>query len=82
MVTGEAFRQANRRGRLVRDAGPTAVAARYDPAAGRVEVELSNGLTVAFPPALAQGVDREGPRGRHEGQRRHLADRRRPAASA
>ena len=61
MVTGEAFRQANRRGRLVRDAGPTAVAARYDPAAGRVEVELSNGLTVAFPPALAQGLEHARP---------------------
>ena len=61
MVTGEAFRQANRRGRLVRDAGPTAVAARYDPAAGRVEVELSNGLTIAFPPALAQGLEHARP---------------------
>ena len=56
MVTGEEFKRANRRGRLTRAKGPSALAAYYDAAAGRVVVELSNGVALSFPPAVAQGL--------------------------
>ena len=39
-----------------RKAGPQAVAARYDRRIGRVVIQLDNGLEVAFPPHLAQGL--------------------------
>lgn len=42
-------------------AGPRAVSARYDRRIGRVMVELDNGLMVAFPPRLAQGLDQARP---------------------
>jgi hypothetical protein len=61
MVTPEEFRRANRRGRLVRAKGPTAVAVRYDRAEGRIVVELSNGTAFAFPPAEAQGLEHARP---------------------
>lgn len=46
------------RGRLARRIEPRATAARYDPHEGRVIVELANGCAFAFPPALAEGLDR------------------------
>jgi hypothetical protein len=61
MVTGEEFKRANRQGRLARAKGPTALSARYDVTKGRVEVELSNGVLLAFPPALAQGLENARP---------------------
>ena len=42
-------------------AGPRAVAARYDRRRDRVIVALSNGLELAFPPSLAQGLDQAAP---------------------
>ncbi|MBY0332695.1 MAG: DUF2442 domain-containing protein [Acetobacteraceae bacterium] len=36
---------------------PRAATARYDAAAARVVVELTNGCTLAFPPRLAQGLE-------------------------
>lgn len=44
------------RGRDARANEPRAAAARYDPAANRVIVDLENGCTFAFPPRLAQGL--------------------------
>src|ERR1700690_1125776 len=48
---------ATDRGRLARLHEPRALAARYDRRLGRVVVELANGCTFAFPPALAQGLE-------------------------
>lgn len=39
-----------------RESGPHAVAARYDRRVGRIMVTLSNGLELAFPPHLAEGL--------------------------
>lgn len=38
------------------DSGPRAVAARYDCRVSRLMVTLSNGLELAFPPHLAEGL--------------------------
>jgi len=48
------------RGQAVRSQEPRAKAARYDRLLGRVVVELTNGCTFAFPPSLAQGLERAG----------------------
>src|SRR3954462_211855 len=45
------------RGRAARGAEPRAASARYDRAAGRIVVELTNGCVFAFPPKLAQGLE-------------------------
>jgi hypothetical protein len=45
------------RGRLARETEPRAAAARYDALARRVVVELTNGCTFTFPPAMAQGLE-------------------------
>jgi hypothetical protein len=45
------------RGRIARLNEPRAASARYDHAAGRVVVELTNGCTFAFPARLAQGLE-------------------------
>ena len=45
------------RGRVAKTHEPCAVRARYDRRSRRVVVELSNGCTFAFPPALAQGLE-------------------------
>ena len=45
------------RGRTTRLGEPRALACRYDRAAARVVVELTNGCVFAFPPNLAQGLD-------------------------
>jgi len=39
---------------------PGATAARYDRRRGRVIVSLSNGVELAFPPAIAQGLEKAG----------------------
>ncbi len=49
---------ANARGRTARATEPHAEAARYDRASGRIIVDLTNGATFAFPPALVQGLDK------------------------
>ena len=46
------------RGADARRTEPRAASARYDRATGRVIVELTNGCTISFPPALAQGLER------------------------
>jgi hypothetical protein len=44
------------RGRTARLQEPRAMAARYDRNRGRVVVDLTNGCSFIFPPALAQGL--------------------------
>jgi len=48
---------ARERGIAARAAEPRASSARYDRKRRRVVVELTNGSTFAFPPALAQGLE-------------------------
>ena len=55
-LTNERIREANARGRLVRESQPHARSARYDARADRVIVELTNGATFAFPPRLVEGL--------------------------
>lgn len=43
-------------GRVARRTEPRAVAARYDAGNRRIVVDLNNGCTFAFPPAIAQGL--------------------------
>lgn len=51
--------QARMQARL--ESGPRAVAARYDRRVSRVVVRLDSGLELAFPPHLAEGLDRARP---------------------
>lgn len=46
------------RGKLALESEPRAAAARYDAAADRMVVDLTNGCTFAFPPRIAQGLER------------------------
>jgi hypothetical protein len=46
------------RGSMVRQTEPRAKTARYDGMSDRIVVELENGCTFAFPPRLAQGLER------------------------
>ena len=57
----EAIAAANKRAsaRLART--PTATAARYDRRRGRVVIDLSNGLSIAFKPQQAQGLEHATP---------------------
>ena len=56
-LTDAQIAAANERGRVMRDTLPHAAAARYDPAADRIVIDLTNGTTFAFPPRLAQGLE-------------------------
>lgn len=44
------------RGRIAQETEPRAISARYDAKSGRIIVELTNGATFAFPPALVEGL--------------------------
>ena len=55
-LSDAAIEQAERRMAEHLASGPQAVAARYDRRASRVVVTLSNGLELAFPPHLAEGL--------------------------
>ena len=48
---------AAQRGKRQERAEPRAMSARYDPACGRVLVELDNGCAFAFPARLAKGLE-------------------------
>lgn len=61
MVKRDEFIVATRRAAERRAAGPVAVAARYDRRRDRVIVSLDNGLELAFPPRIAQGLQRAAP---------------------
>lgn len=49
--------EAIERGRAVRAIEPRATSVRYEPANGRVILELVNGATFAFPARLVQGLE-------------------------
>jgi len=55
-LTEEQLRRAEGRGRGVREAEPRATAAHYDPAAGRVVIDLANGCAYAFPTQRVQDL--------------------------
>jgi hypothetical protein len=55
-ISDPAIQEAERRMAERLASGPHAVAARYDRRVSRVMVTLSNGLELAFPPYLAEGL--------------------------
>lgn len=55
-LTDNQIDQALKRGQDERRAEPRATDARYDRKSDRIVVDLTNGCTFAFPPALAQGL--------------------------
>ena len=57
MVSHDAFRAANERGRKLRGKTPPAVAARYDRRSGRIIVSLRSGIDISFPPNKAEGLE-------------------------
>lgn len=52
---------ANRRGQEALNTGPLAESAYYDHAAGKIVVELNNGVGLHIPPALMQGLEHASP---------------------
>jgi hypothetical protein len=54
-ITKESIAAARKAGKEV---GPRAVAARYRPSIGKLEVEFDNGVTLAVPTHLIQGLAR------------------------
>lgn len=58
MVKLDEFTAATRRGAELRIARPVAIAARYDRRRGRIVVSLNTGLELAFPPRIAQGLEK------------------------
>jgi hypothetical protein len=61
MAKPDEFTAANRRAAARRATGPIAVAARYDRRRDRIIVSLNNGLELAFPPRIAQGLEHATP---------------------
>jgi len=57
MVSNDAFRAANARGRRVLRKTPPAIAARYDRKSGRVVISLGSGVDVSFSPENAEGLE-------------------------
>jgi hypothetical protein len=55
-LTEERLRRAEARGRRMLEAVPRATAAHYDPATGRVAIELANGCAYAFPVQRVQDL--------------------------
>ncbi|MFM0150854.1 DUF2442 domain-containing protein [Paraburkholderia sp. RL18-085-BIA-A] len=54
-ITKESIAAARKAGK---ELGPRAVAARYRPSVGKLEVEFDNGVTLAVPARLIQGLAR------------------------
>ena len=57
MATRDEIKRANARATRLRNAGPTAISARYDRRSGRVVVRLTSGLDVGFSPGDTQGLE-------------------------
>jgi hypothetical protein len=57
-LTDQEIRRAEKAMRTKMAEGPRAVEARYDRRRARVVVRLDTGLELAFPPALAEGLDK------------------------
>lgn len=55
-ISDTAIQQAEQRMQDRLASGPHAIAARYDRRVSRIMVSLSNGLELAFPPHLAEGL--------------------------
>ena len=55
-LTDTQIEAANELGRIAQASEPRAASARYDAASGRIVVDLTNGATFAFPPALVEGL--------------------------
>jgi hypothetical protein len=55
-ISDAAVHKAEQRMRERMEATPRAIAARYDRRVSRIIVSLSNGLELAFPPHLAEGL--------------------------
>ncbi len=55
-ILDAAIQQAEQRMRERMESTPHAIAARYDRRVSRIMVSLSNGLEMAFPPHLAEGL--------------------------
>ena len=53
-LTDEQFKAADKLGQAMLESEPRAAAARYDPATGRIVIDLLNGCAYAFPARLAQ----------------------------
>lgn len=60
-IRNEDFEAANKRAADKRHKTPTATAARYDRRIGRIVIDLSSGIEVAFRPHDAQGLERARP---------------------
>ena len=60
-IPKDEFKAANERGAARLAKTPTAVAARYDRRIGRIVIELSSGLEIAFKPHDAQGLEQAKP---------------------
>jgi hypothetical protein len=58
MVKRDEFAAATRRAAERRATEPVAVAARYDRRRDRIVVSLNTGLELAFPPHIAQGLEK------------------------
>ena len=61
MAKLDEFSAATRRGAERRATGPIAVAAHYDRRRDRIVVGLSTGAELAFPPRIAEGLERAAP---------------------
>ena len=61
MAKVDEFTAASRRGAERKARGPIAVAARYDRRRNRIVVSLNTGVELAFPPAIAEGLQDAGP---------------------
>jgi len=60
-VTDAELKRAKARARAMLESEPRASAARYEPATGRVVVDLVNGCSYAFPAALVQDLQGASP---------------------
>ncbi len=61
MANRDEFDAATARAAKRRAAGPIAVSARYDRRRDRIVVSLNSGLELAFPPRIAQGLEKAKP---------------------
>jgi len=61
MISHEAFRLANERGRQQLRKTSPAVAARYDRQSGRIVVTLQSGVEISFLPMSAEGLENARP---------------------
>ena len=59
-VTDDDIALAETAMRAKMEAGPRATSARYDRRRARLVISLDNGLELAFPPHLAEGLDKAG----------------------